>query len=181
MKKNIVALATACLCAPLYATAQPTIDQKIEALQQQIEDLKAEVARLRTAAPSTPPPAASPASTAAPAAARSATSIFGYGEFNYNRYRDSERTSRADLRRFVLGFGHRFDERLSFMSEVELEHAVASAGDRGEVEVEQAYLNYQVSDALNVKGGLFLIPAIWLVWAAWANRRVSAPERSQTA
>jgi len=158
MKKKIAVLAAAWLCAPLYAAAQSTIDQKIEALQQQIEDLKAELARLRSAPAPTPSPAAAPARPAAAAPAQSATSIFGYGEFNYNRYRDSERTSRADLRRFVLGFGHRFDERLSFMSEVELEHAVASATDRGEVEVEQAYLNYQVRDALNVKGGLFLIP-----------------------
>jgi len=90
--------------------------------------------------------------------AESATSIFGYGEFNYNRYRDSERTSKADLRRFVLGFGHRFNDRLSFNSELEIEHAIASAEDQGEVEMEQAYLNYRFSDAVNVKGGLFLIP-----------------------
>jgi hypothetical protein len=142
------------LCTPLCAVAQASIDQKIDALQQQIEELKSEVARLRSAKP---PPEAAPAPAAA-SAATSSTSIFGYGEFNYNRFRDSERTSRADLRRFVLGFGHRFNERLSFNSEVELEHGVASAEDRGEVEVEQAYLNYQVNDALNVKGGLFLIP-----------------------
>ncbi|MGE5639902.1 MAG: hypothetical protein ACM30H_07390, partial [Clostridia bacterium] len=46
----------------------------------------------------------------------------------------------------------------TFNSELELEHAVASSGDRGEIEVEQAYLNYQFSDQVNVKGGLFLIP-----------------------
>jgi len=43
-------------------------------------------------------------------------SIFGYGEFNYNRFRD-------------------------FNCEVEIEHAIASAEDRGEVEMEQAYLD----------------------------------------
>ena len=156
MKHKIMALAAACLCTPLCAPAQSTsIDQKIDSLQQQIEELKAELARLRAAKP---PPAQAAAPAASPPPAQSPTSIFGYGEFNYNRFRDSERTSRADLRRFVLGFGHRFNERLSFNSEVELEHAVASAEDRGEVEIEQAYLDYQVSDALNVKGGLFLIP-----------------------
>src|SRR5207244_8472527 len=62
-------------------------------------------------------------------------------EFNYNRFREPERTSKADLRRFVIGFGHRFDDRLSFVSEVEIEHAVASAGGQGEGEIEQAYLN----------------------------------------
>ena len=158
MKRTIIALAAACLCAPLCAPAQSSIDQKIDSLQQQIEELKAELARLRAAKPLPAAQAPTPATAASSPPAQNPTSIFGYGEFNYNRFRDSERTSRADLRRFVLGFGHRFNERLSFKSEVELEHAVASSEDRGEVEVEQAYLDYQVSDALNVKGGLFLIP-----------------------
>jgi Phosphate-selective porin O and P len=140
MKKAIVFCAFAAL-APLIAHAQ-SVEQKIEALQKELDRLKGDVARLG----------------AAPAQATEATSLFGYGEFNYNRFRDSERTSKADLRRFVIGFGHRFNERLTFNSEVELEHAIASASDPGEIEIEQAYLNYQFSDAVNVKGGLFLIP-----------------------
>lgn len=136
MKKHLLACALALACAPLMARAQ-TVEQRLDALQQEIERLKAAQRQ---------------------DAGDSATSIFGYGEFNYNRFRQGDRASRADLRRFVLGFGHRFNDRLSFNSEVEVEHAVVSAGDRGEVEMEQAYLNYQFSDALNVKGGLFLIP-----------------------
>ena len=112
-------------------------------LQQEIDRLKTDVSRMRSEQRRT---------------TESATSIFGYGEFNYNRYRDSERTSKADLRRFVIGFGHRFNDRLSFNSELEIEHAIASAEDEGEAEVEQAYLDYHFSDAVNVKGGLFLIP-----------------------
>jgi len=135
--KRILAL-LACM-APAAALAQG-VEEKIDRLQNEIDRLKAEVSRLG-AAPAT-----------------EATSLFGYGEFNYNRFRDGERTSRADLRRFVLGVGHGFNERLSFMSEIEIEHAVVSADDEGEVEIEQAYLNYQVGEALNVKGGLFLIP-----------------------
>jgi uncharacterized small protein (DUF1192 family) len=131
--------------SPLSAAAQSAIEQKIDALQQEVERLKQESrARKEQAAPA--------------AASDSATSIFGYGEFNYNRFRDSDRTSKADLRRFVIGFGHRFNDALSFNSELELEHGVVSADDHGEVEVEQAYLNYRFSDAVNVKGGLFLIP-----------------------
>src|SRR4051812_26374246 len=139
--KTLFALAFACAHAP-FAQAQST-EQKIEALQQEIDRLKTDVSRMRA--------------EAAPAR-EGATSIFGYGEFNYNRFRDSERSSKADLRRFVLGFGHRFNDRLSLHSELELEHAIASHEDEGEIEMEQAYLNYQFNDALNVKGGLFLIP-----------------------
>jgi opacity protein-like surface antigen len=133
------------LCAALaaflpFAAAAQSVEEKVDALQKEVDRLKAEVARRDT------PPAGE------------ATSLFGYGEFNYNRYRDADRTSRADLRRFVLGVAHSFNERLSFLSEVELEHAVVSKDDEGEIEIEQAYLDYQASDAFNVKGGLFLIP-----------------------
>lgn len=138
---TFVALALAGAYAP-FAAAQST-EQKIEVLQQEIDRLKSDVSRMRTEQKR---------------ASESATSIFGYGEFNYNRFRDNERTSKADLRRFVLGFGHRFNDRLSFNSELEIEHAIASKEDEGEVEMEQAYLNYRFSDAVNVKGGLFLIP-----------------------
>jgi len=64
------------------------------------------------------------------------------------------------LRRFVFGLDHRFDDRLTFHSEIEVEHAVASKDDNGELEIEQAWLDYRVSDGdgLNVKAGLFLIP-----------------------
>lgn len=140
MKKSILSATLACGLVSL-AHGQTT-EQKIDALQKEIERLKTDVSHMRTQ----------------PAATSSATSIFGYGEFNYNRFRDSQRTTKADLRRFVFGFGHRFNDRLSFNSEVELEHAIASKEDAGEIEMEQAYLNYQFSDAVNVKGGLFLIP-----------------------
>src|SRR4051812_22680257 len=151
--KTAAALVLAALISPLDASAQTT-DEKVDALKREVDRLKGEVETLRN-------DSAKPASGTqkpAPAAESSDTSVFGYGEFNYNRYRDPDRTSKADLRRFVVGFGHRFDERLSFNSEVEIEHAVSSASDQGEVEVEQAYLNYRFNDAANAKGGLFLIP-----------------------
>jgi len=90
--------------------------------------------------------------------ASSDTTIGGYGEMNYNNFLKDSSRNQADLRRFVLFFGHRFDDRLSFNSEVEWEHAVTSADDKGEAEIEQAYLNYGVSPGLNLKAGLFLMP-----------------------
>ena len=138
MKQSLILAALAALTLPLSASAQ-TVEQKLETMQKEIDSLKSEV--LRQQAPQS-----------------SDTSIFGYGEFNYNRYRDADRTSKADLRRFVLGFGHRFNDQLTFNSELELEHGVVSKDDHGEVEIEQAYLNYRFSDAVNAKGGLFLIP-----------------------
>ena len=139
MKHRLKWIAVAIAALPCAAVAQ-TIEQKVEALQKEVDSLKSEVLRRQ----STPQ--------------ASDTSLFGYGEFNYNRYRDADRTSKADLRRFVLGVGYRFSDQLTFKSELEFEHGVVSKDDEGEAELEQAYLNYKFSDAANVKGGLFLIP-----------------------
>ena len=86
------------------------------------------------------------------------TTIGGYGEISYNGYLKDRSRNQADLKRFVLFFGHRFNDKLSFTSEVEVEHAIASSGDQGEVEIEQAYLNYAFNPAVNLKAGLFLMP-----------------------
>ena len=64
----------------------------------------------------------------------------------------------ADLARFVLGASYRFDERTRLVSELEIEHAVSSAEDAGEVEVEQAYIERAITDQLYGKAGLMLIP-----------------------
>ncbi len=86
------------------------------------------------------------------------TTIYGYGELNYSHPRASSQTQ-ADLRRAVFGFGHRFDDDTRFMSEFEFEHAVASASDRGEAEVEQFYIDHRLTQNTDLKAGLFLIPA----------------------
>jgi phosphate-selective porin len=94
--------------------------------------------------------------TAAPAT--NPVSIFGYGEVNYNRPVHDNSETRMDLRRAVFGFGYRFDDQTRFNSEFEIEHAVASADDEGEVEVEQFYVDHSLVAAANLKAGLFLIP-----------------------
>jgi hypothetical protein len=162
MKRFAPGLVLAAAFAATPASSQTSLEQKLQILQQEMDDLKAQIRQVNaeqpraqtgvtTSAAGTP---SEPASSVAPGA----TGLFGYGEMSYNRFRDADRTSKADLRRFVFGFGHRFNDSLTFNSEVEIEHAVASAGDQGEIEIEQAYLNYRFSDAVNIKGGLFLIP-----------------------
>ncbi len=42
-----------------------------------------------------------------------------------------------DLARAVFGIGYRLDDQTEFNSEYEVEHAVSSADDVGEFEVEQ--------------------------------------------
>ena len=159
MKKSNLALALAAALAAAPAFGQATVDQKLQILQQEIDDLKAQARR--SAAPTQQ---ASPYSLdyssmldRSSGLANGGTNIVGYGEVGYSKFRQSGNAV-ADLQRFVFGFNHRFDERLTLHSEVEFEHAIVSKNDEGEAEIEQAWVNYKMSDAVNFKGGLFLIP-----------------------
>ncbi|MDR0481070.1 MAG: hypothetical protein LBG66_04195, partial [Gallionellaceae bacterium] len=85
-------------------------------------------------------------------------SIFGYGEIGYTRPTHKTDDTTMDLSRAVFGFGYRFDDKTHFSSEFEVEHAVASADDAGEIEVEQFYVDHQLTDNLGLRAGLFLMP-----------------------
>jgi hypothetical protein len=56
----------------------------------------------------------------------------------------------------VLYVGHNFTSKLRFYGELELEHAVTSATDRGEFEVEQAFLDYLAWRPINVRAGVII-------------------------
>lgn len=79
--------------------------------------------------------------------------IGGYGEVHYNQpFEGSIRNNgKLDVHRMVLLFGYRFNERTQFVTEIEFEHVT-------EVFIEQAFIQYKITDYLNLKGGLLLIP-----------------------
>jgi hypothetical protein len=78
-------------------------------------------------------------------------SIGGYAEITYNNLEGSDTPAELDVQRLVMLFAYKFDERTQFVTEIEYEHVE-------EVFVEQAFLNYNLSDGLNVLGGLMLVP-----------------------
>jgi len=87
------------------------------------------------------------------------TQIGGYGELHYNNWdTDDGRKKEIDFHRFVLFFGHQFNDRLRFFSELELEHAISSSDDDGEIELEQAYVEYDLNQNHHIKGGMFILP-----------------------
>jgi hypothetical protein len=91
----------------------------------------------------------------------SRTTIGGYGELHYNNITNdkSGTTSKEiDFHRFVLFFGHEFSKTTRFFSEFELEHSIAGEGKKGEIELEQAYIEHDINQQLTAKAGLFLIP-----------------------
>ncbi len=89
------------------------------------------------------------------------TRVGGYGELHYNNLDNDftgTKTDEVDFHRFVLYFGHDFTDRFRFFSELELEHAVSGEGQNGEVELEQAWVEFDVFDSQRVRAGLDLIP-----------------------
>jgi hypothetical protein len=157
MKKSILTLALAAAFGAAPAFGQ-TVDQKLQILQQEIDELKAQQAsKPASAQQSSPYSLEGSMLDRSSGLANGGTNIIGYGEMSYSKFRQSGDAT-ADLTRFVFGFNHRFDERLTLHSEVEFEHAVVSSEDQGEAEIEQAWLNYKLNDGVNFKGGLFLIP-----------------------
>ncbi|NND81818.1 MAG: porin [Gammaproteobacteria bacterium] len=133
------------------------LQQQVTALQQQLTELASAVAATKTEAAQATEVATLIAdqveSVGAPQ--QSATSIGGYGELHYNNL-DSGKE--IDFHRFVLYFDHQFTERLSLVTELEIEHALAGDGKPGEVELEQAYIQYDLGGNAAAKAGLFLVP-----------------------
>jgi hypothetical protein len=85
------------------------------------------------------------------------TAISGYMDFHYNKRQFEDGV--LDFHRFVLLFTHRFSDRLRFVSEVEIAHAVVEGlEEAGELELEQAYLDFLISRAFNVRAGMVLVP-----------------------
>lgn len=86
------------------------------------------------------------------------TSVGGYGELHYEGGDKEE----IDFHRFVLFFGHEFNDRIRFFSELELEHALtkdtADGSGPGEVELEQAFIQMDLSGNHRLNAGIQLIP-----------------------
>jgi hypothetical protein len=93
---------------------------------------------------------------------KTSTTIGGYGNAFYQR-NSNLGTSRADLERGVLFFGHKFNNQISFFSELEIEDAKVAGGQNGgEVSFEQAYLKFNLNANQYIVAGLF-IPRIGIL------------------
>lgn len=89
-------------------------------------------------------------------AEKSKFTISGYGELHYNHKKaDGKTSNKLDFHRFVLFFGHQWSEKWSFHSEIELEHNYVKSG-QGELELEQAYVQYTPNDFINFRAGVIL-------------------------
>lgn len=86
----------------------------------------------------------------------SKTVISGYGSAFYQRD-FNEQNSMASLERAVLFVGHKFNDKISFFSELELEDAKVEGGDEGgEVAFEQCFVKFNLNPKQYIVAGLFL-------------------------
>ena len=176
-----IGLAASASGASAQTATEAELARKLDQLAAELAQVKAQLAQMQKDRAATAPvaaaaPASAPAGTATAATAPAATTaaapvaapapssepatvLTSYGELNYNRPTRASENAQADMRRFVLGYQHRFDAKTKVVTELEVEHGVSSADDPGEVEVEQAYIERQLTSTWAARAGLFLIPA----------------------
>ncbi|MCF7916588.1 MAG: hypothetical protein K9L61_02295 [Candidatus Omnitrophica bacterium] len=89
---------------------------------------------------------------------------FGFGNVSLGGYMDHEfenfqnTNSTFDQHRWILNIGAELGERLRFYSEYEIEHGGPDASGGGEAKVEQAWVDYLISDGINLRAGAVLVP-----------------------
>lgn len=172
-RPSAVLLCAAVLCASVPVRADDAanarltdMERKVDALTQEIEKLKLGDAADAPAAGAAQPgfgPSASKIYSARP----DRISFGGYGEFQYlapSRHKqngdDSGLKKTSDLRRFVLYTGYKFNDWILFNSEFEVEHAGTGQADenRGEIGVEQAYIEFRPWKEFGGRIGHVIVP-----------------------
>ena len=80
--------------------------------------------------------------------------IGGYGQIDMNMPLSDNNiynNAKLDVHRLVTFLGYNFNNKTSFISEIEFEHVV-------EVYVEQAFLNHKINPNMSIQAGLMLVP-----------------------
>ncbi len=152
--------------------AAESAPERLKELERRIDLLAAEIEKSRTGgamdveAPATGEPGLGPAASKVYHRTRG-VSIGGYGEALYQNFAGkdqdgapSHRDDRLDLLRVVLYTGYKFSDTILFNSEVEYEHATTGEGDeeKGEVSVEQAYLDVRPWKTAGFRTGMVVVP-----------------------
>lgn len=148
----------------------PSFSPPSGSLEARVAHIESRLEQFLAAKIPSPPPTPSAAAPPAPIQSLSVTGdyqsapnsesrlpVAGYMETHFNKFRGEPGV--LDFHRFVLLFGHSFSDRIKFWSELEFEHSIIEGGEeKGEVALEQAYLDFLVKPWLNVRAGMLLTP-----------------------
>jgi hypothetical protein len=106
------------------------------------------------------------------------TVLSGYGEAKY-QYDTRYQVAEANLTRAVLFIGHRFNQKISFFSELELEDGKITGGEpKGELAFEQLYLKFNLNKSWYITAGLF-VPRIGITNENHLPNTYSGNDRSK--
>lgn len=83
-------------------------------------------------------------------------SMGGYMDHEFENFKNSKST--FDQHRWIINIGAELAGRLRFYSEYEIEHGGPNASGSGKAKVEQAWVDYLISDAINLRLGALLVP-----------------------
>ena len=157
MTQNIVNAALL-LAISGSVSAAPTVDEMWETIQkqqQEIQSLKAQQVESNQKIEATAD--ALETTGGMSNAWYSKTTLGGYGEHHFNNVQGANK-DKIDAHRFVLFVNHEFSDSVRLFSELELEHSLAGEGKPGEVELEQAFIEWRYSDNHELNLGMFLLP-----------------------
>lgn len=161
LRRIALVLAGASLLPISTASAQDPDSARVAELERRIDAVTRELERLRLGRDVVVADSALPGF--GPAASKvyrvnQGVSLGGYGEILYENFAgvrengSSAATSdRLDALRAILYVGYKFNDRLLFNSEIEIEHA-------DEIFLEFAYVDYLLNDNVGIRGGMLLAP-----------------------
>jgi hypothetical protein len=171
MRRQLLSVAGALLWAGALPAQERPDSAEIARLKEQVEAITRELERLQLG-----DEVVTRADTAmlgfGPAASKvyrsgEGVSLGGYGEFLLDHFAatnqsgaDATARSQLDALRGVVYVGYKFNDRILFNSEIEVEHG--STGQGGEVSLEFAYLDFRITRHLGARAGLLLLPMGWL-------------------
>lgn len=125
--------------------------QEIEALRKRVEEADRKIEATAEAVEAT---AETVEETAAPAWVHR-VHLGSYGELHYLGGEADE----VNFKRFVLLFGYDFTDRIRLYSELELENALVEGGEEsGELELEQAWIEFDLDRNNRLRAGLDILP-----------------------
>ncbi|MEQ9399299.1 MAG: hypothetical protein RJQ04_09005 [Longimicrobiales bacterium] len=161
IRRIALVLAGASLLPISTASAQEPDSARVAELERRIDAVTRELERLRLGRDVVVADTALPGF--GPAASKvyrvnQGVSIGGYGEFLYENFAGTREngaaaatSDRFDALRAILYVGYKFNDRLLFNSEIEVEHA-------DEIFLEFAYIDYLLNENVGIRGGMLLAP-----------------------
>ena len=163
--KKLVLAALLAISPVTFAETLEHVEEEVHLALETIQQLKAELNELKEAVKMQGEVTEASVGRIAKAAKKfEKMHIGGYGELHYQ---DTEtdggtKSKEVDAHRFVLFFGYDFTDKVRFRSEFELEHGLvkdtADGSNGGEVELEQMYIEWDLTDQTALKTGVILVP-----------------------